>query len=405
MKMRRPACRASRARAAIAVMFFCDGAIFGTWVSRVPAIAAHVHAKPGALGLALLGIALGALLSRQLAGQLVVRTGSRAIVRAGIASCCVMLPLPALAASVAWLGIALIGFGAALGLLDVAINVNGVAVQEQIGRPVMSSFHGIYSVGGLTGSAAGGYAAAIGVRPAMHFFLVSAVLCGLAILASWWLLPPSREAGRRPETKRGWARLPAGYRTALFLLGLTGLCSMLGEGAVGDWGAIYLHSDLGTSLSLASWGFAAYSLAMAVGRLSDDRFVARWGDLRVIACSATVAGAGFAIGLLVGKPVVAICGFTVLGLGLSSVIPITFSVAGRLGEQVAGPAITVVSSIAVMGSLVGPPVIGFAADAVGLPAALGLVSILAFAAVGLVLAVKPIREPAPARRYETTVVP
>lgn len=385
-------------------MFFCDGAIFGTWVSRVPTVAAHVHAKPGALGLALLGIALGALLSRQVAGQLVVRMGSRAVVRAGIASCCVMLPLPGLAASITLLGIALIGFGAALGLLDVAINVNGVAVQDQIGRPVMSSFHGIYSVGGLIGSAAGGDAAAMGVRPVMHFFLVAAILCGVAILVSSWLLPPSCEAGPRPETKHGWARLPAGYRLALFLLGLTGLCSMVGEGAVGDWGAIYLHSDLGTRLSLASWGFAAYSLAMAVGRLFDDRLVARWGDLRVIACSATVAGVGFAIGLLVGKPVVAICGFTVLGLGLSSVIPITFSMAGRLGEQVAGPAITVVSSIAVMGSLAGPPVIGFAADAVGLPAALGLVSILAFAAVGLVLAVKPMREPALAKRHETTVM-
>lgn len=405
MRMRRPVGRPSRARAAIAIMFFCDGAIFGTWVSRVPTIASHVHAKPGALGLALLGIALGALLSRQVAGQLVVRMGSRAVVRVGIASCCVMLPLPALAASITVLGIALIGFGAALGLLDVAINVNGVAVQHQIGRPVMSSFHGIYSVGGLMGSAAGGEAAAMGVPPAMHFFLVAVILCCVAILVSSWLLPPSSEAGSRPETKRGWARLPAGYRLALFLLGLTGLCSMVGEGAVGDWGAIYLHSDLGTRLSLASWGFAAYSLAMAVGRLFDDRFVARWGDLRVIVCSATAAGAGFAIGLLVGTPVVAICGFTVLGLGLSSVIPLTFSVAGRLGEQVAGPAITVVSSIAVMGSLAGPPVIGFAADVVGLPAALGLVSILAFAAVGLVLAVKPMREPALAKRHETTVVP
>jgi MFS family permease len=116
-------------------MFFCDGAIFGTWVSRVPAIAAHVHAKPGGLGLALLGIAAGALLSRQVAGQLVVRIGSRAVIRVGIASCCVMLPLPVLAASITVLGIALIGFGAALGILDVAINVNGVAVQDQIKRP------------------------------------------------------------------------------------------------------------------------------------------------------------------------------------------------------------------------------------------------------------------------------
>jgi len=397
--------RLSQARVAIAVMFFADGSIFGTWVSRVPAVAAHVHARTGPLGLALLGIALGALLSRPVAGQFVVRLGSRAIVRIGIVSCCVMLPLPALAANVTVLGIALIGFGATLGILDVAINSNGVAVQDRMGRSVMSSFHGTYSVGGLVGSAAGGRAAALGVPPALHFFLVAVILCVVTIVASSWLLPPSGEAARSPRTKRGWAKLPAGYRFVLVLLGITGLCSLLGEGAVGDWGAIYLHSNLGASLSLASSGFAAYSLAMAVGRLLGDRFIARWGGLRVVSSSATLAGTGFAIGLLIGKPAAAICGFTVLGLGLSSVIPVTFSMAGRLGEQVAGPAITVVSSIAVMGSLAGPPVIGFAAEAVGLPMALGLVSILAFVAAGLVWAVKPMREPVPARKPEAAQVP
>jgi MFS family permease len=386
-------------------MFFSNGAIFGTWVSRVPAVAAHVRAGTGPLGLALLGIALGALLSRQAAGQLVVRIGSRAVVRIGIAACCVMLWLPALATDITMLGISLIGFGAALGVLDVAINANGVAVQQQAGRPIMSSLHGTYSVGGLVGSAGGGVAAALGVRPVLHFLLVAVILGGLALLASSRLLPQSQVADRPPETRRGWARLPSEYRLALFLLGFTGLCSMLGEGAVGDWGAIYLHSDLRASLGLASSGFAAYSLAMAVGRLLGDRFVARWGGLRVITWSAAAAGTGFAVALLIGTPVAAICGFVVLGLGLACVIPITFSMAGRLGEQVAGPAITVVSSIAVMGSLAGPPVIGWAADAVQLPAALGLVSVLAFAAIGFAWAVKPMREPVPAGGRTTALTP
>jgi MFS family permease len=386
--------RLSRARLAITVIFFSDGAIFGTWVSRVPAVAADVHARTGPLSLALLGIALGALLSRQMAGQLVARMGSRAIVRTGIASCCLMLPLPALAANVAMLGIALTGFGAALGMLDVAINANGVTVQDRIGRPVMSSFHGTYSVGGLVGSAIGARAA-LAMRPSLHFFMVAVIVCSITMLASSWLLPPSGEAVPRSQTERGWLRIPPGYRLALFLLGFTGLCSLLGEGAVGDWGAIYLHGNLGASLSLASWGFAVYSLAMAVGRLLGDRFVARWGGLRVVTWSAVLAGTGFAIGLLISQPAAAICGFTLLGLGLSSVIPVTFSMAGRLGGQIKGPAITVVSSIAVMGSLAGPPVIGFAAEVVGLPVALALVSLLTFAAAGLVWAVKPMREPAP----------
>jgi predicted MFS family arabinose efflux permease len=389
----------SCARIAIAVLFFADGAIFGSWVSRVPAIEDHIHARTGPLGLALLGIAFGTLLSRQVAGQLVVRLGSPAVARAGIASCCATLPLPALAPSPLVLGLALIGFGAALGLLDVAINANAVAVQTAVGRPIMSSFHGTYSVGGLVGSVAGGRAAAAGATPFLHFFLVAIAAGCLSLLASRWLLPsPPAAAGptgpAAPE--RGWAKLPRRCRLPLFLLGFVALCSMVGEGAAGDWGAIYLHHNLGTSLSFAASGFAAYSLAMAAGRLLGDGLVARWGEQQMVMRSAAFAAAGFGIALLIGNPVAAIGGFTVLGLGLAAVIPVTFSAAGRLGGNVAGPAITVVSSIAVIGSLAGPPVIGFAAEVVGLPAALGLVSLLAFAAAVLIRAVKPMREPAPA---------
>jgi MFS family permease len=398
--------RLSRARVAIAVIFFANGAIFGTWVSRVPAIEAHVHARTGPLGLALLGIAVGALLSRPGAGQMVVRMGSRAMVRIGITVCCVTLPLPALAGNVTVLGLALMAFGAGLGILDVSMNSNGVAVQGQMRRPVMSSFHGTYSVGGLVGSAAGGRAVVVGASPLLHFLLVGGILAVVCLLASSQLLASSGDlAAAKPQPSRGWAKLPRCYRVPLILLGLVGLCSMVGEGASGDWGAIYLHSDLHTSIDLASSGFAAYSFAMAAGRLLGDRLVARWGGLRVISTSAALAGTGFAVALLIGDPVAAICGFTVLGLGLSTVIPVTFSMAGRFGAEVAGPAITVVSSIAVMGSLAGPPVIGFLAEGVGLSAALGLVSFLAFAAAGLIWAVKPMREPAAMELHPAAPLP
>jgi len=393
--------RLRRARVAIAIIFFADGAIFGSWVSRIPAIKDNVDARTGPLGLALLGIAVGALLSRQVAGQLVVRMGSRFITRVGIASFCVTLPLPALTTNVTVLGLALIGFGVAVGVLDVAMNANAVAVQSEIGRPVMSSFHGTYSVGGLTGAVGGGRATAAGVSPLLHFTLVAVTLGLISLVASSWLLSSAGAAAPKAAPVHGWAKLPRQYRLALFLLGFVGLCSMVGEGAAGDWGAIYLHDNLGTSLGFASSGFAAYSIAMAAGRLLDDRFVSRWGGLQVITWSAAFAGTCFALALLIGNPVVAICGFTALGLGLSAVIPVTFSMAGHLGEDAAGPAITVVSSIAVTGSLAGPPVIGFVAEVVGLPAALGLVSVLAFVAAGLVRVIKPMRESSPAERSPT----
>ncbi len=407
--------RVQRARLATAVIFFAHGAVFGNWVSRVPAIKEHVHAGTGPLGLALLGIAVGALAARQVAGQLVARYGSRSVTRAGLALCCLTLLLPALAASAVVLGLALAGFGAALGGADVAMNAHAVAVQERVGRPIMSSFHGVYSVGGLAGALAGGRAAAANLGPLPHFSLVALVFLALVLAASSWLLPSARDTapgspstGSTSKDSRskgststgGWARLPADCRLTLVLLGLVGLGAMAGEGAAGDWGAIYLHDNLGASSGFAASGFAAYCLAMAAGRFLGDAFVARWGGLRVVRWSLTFAGGGFAAALVIGNPVVAVGGFATLGIGLALVIPVVLSIAGRLagasvaplggepagtlGGEPAGPAITIVSSLSGLGAVAAPPIIGFLAELVGLPAALGAVSVLALLAAWLV---------------------
>jgi MFS family permease len=380
--------RARQARIALAVVFFANGVLFGTWVLRIPAIKDQVHADTGPLGLALLCLAGGALLSRPVAGQLVTRHGSGPITRLGITLTCLALIFPALAVNVVTLGLALLGFGAALGILDVAINAHGVAVQDRLGRPVMSSLHGMFSIGGLLGSLAAGGAGAGGLSPLVNFALVAAVLGGAAFAASARLLPASCDV--TPEAARGgWASLPAGLRRPLVLLGFVGLCGMMMEGAIGDWGAIYLHSDLGTSAALAAMGYSAYSIAMAAGRFLGDRCVARWGEVRVVTRAVTFAGCAFAAGLLAGDPAAAVCGFTVLGIGLSIQLPALLSMAGRLGGQSTGAAITVVSGIAGTGMLAGPPLIGFLAQVTSLPAALGVVSVLTLGSALLLPSVAP----------------
>jgi predicted MFS family arabinose efflux permease len=380
--------RPRQARIAVAVVFFVNGALFGNWVLRIPAIKDQVDADTGPLGLALLCLAVGALLSKPVAGQLVARYGSRPITRLGVTLTCLALMLPALAVNVVTLGLALTGFGAALGILDVAMNAHGVAVQDRLGRPVMASLHGMFSVGGLLGSLAGGGAEAEGLSPLVHFALAAAVLGGTALAASVRLLPASCDV--TPKVAQGGrARLPAVHRRPLVLLGLVGLCGLMAEGAVGDWSAIYLRGDLGTSAAFAAMGYSAYSIAMAVGRFLGDRCLARWGEVRVVTRAVTFAGCAFATGLLAGHPAAAICGFTVLGMGLSIVMPAILSMAGRLGGQNTGPAITVVSSIAGTGMLAGPPVIGFLAQLTGLPAALGAISVLALGAAFLLRFVTP----------------
>jgi fucose permease len=382
-----------RARVAIGVIFLVTGAVFGTWVSRVPSIKEQISAGTGPLGAALLGIAVGAVLARPWCGQLVARLGSGPVTRVAIALCCAALVLPALAGNALGLGFALAGLGAGLGSIDVAMNAHAVAVQTRIGRPIMSSFHGVYSIGGLIGSLLGGRAYAYGLSPLAHFSLAAIVLGCVALVSSWWLLPSGSDVASKAVRAGRWVGLPAGRRLPLIVLGIVGLCSLAAEGAVGDWGAVYLHENLDAGAALASSGFAAYSLAMVVGRLFGDRLVARWDEWSVITWMTLLAGGGFAVALVVARPVAAVAGFMVLGVGLSLVVPITFSKAGQLGGDTAGPAVTVVSLISGVGPIAVPPIIGFLAEGIGLPAALATVSVLAFVAVGLMRVVQRMLHP------------
>lgn len=381
---------AGRAHAATAVVFLVNGALIGSWVPRIPAIRDHVGATTGPLGVALLGIALGALASKQLAGPLVARFGSAPITRLGIAASCAALPLSALAGSVVTLGLALIALGAAMGVLDVAMNAHAVALEARRGRAILSSLHGSYSVGGLAGAALGGWAGHAGLAPLPHLALAGAVLAAVALAASAALLPPGPERAPAARRQGGFSALPRDHRIAIVALGIVALCGMAGEGAAGDWSAIYLRDDLGAGPGLASAGYAAYSIAMACGRFLGDRAVTAWGGLAVLRRGLALAGGGFALGLVARDPRAAIAGLAALGLGLSVVVPVVFSTAGRIGERRLGPTIGVVSSIAGAGMFASPPLIGGIAELTGLPVALGLVSALAFTGIALLRLVQPL---------------
>lgn len=375
------------ARAGLTGVFFINGASFGSWASRIPAVKEQVGSGTGALGLSLLGIALGALLSKPVSGQLVARKGSGPVTRWGITLSCLALLPPAFAREPLELGLALVGFGMALGMVDVAMNSHGVAIERQLGRPVLSSLHASFSAGALAGALSGGLFAAHHTRPWHHFALVSVALGAAALWAARRLLPASLDVAAERERDRLWIRIPEGRRLSLSLLALAGFCGMAAEGATADWGALYLHDDLGLSAGFASLAYALFSVTMAAGRLAGDRVVARWGGARVVIQSAAWAGAVFGLALMTGSPVLVLLGFTGLGIGLAVVMPVTFSLAGTVGGRRAGPAITYVSSISGTGLLAGPPLIGFLTEAVGLRAALSTVTLLSFAAAGLMYAI------------------
>lgn len=366
-----------QARAAVSALFFVNGALFATWAARLPSVREHVHARTGALGLCLLGMALGALVMKPVAGRLVARLGSALPSRVGLLLNCAALPLPGAAGSVRTLAPALVLLGATMGLAEVAMNAQGLAVQRRLGRSVLSSFHGLYSTGGLVGALTGGAVAGLGAGVLPHFLVVAAVLGAVVLAAATRLLPAAEDAA---PAGAGPVRPPASGRPALarlLVLGAVGFCALLGEGATADWSAIHLREDLAANVAVASWGYAAFALAMVSGRLAGDPLIRRLGGLRLVSWSALVAGCGFGLSLLASTAAAGIAGYAVLGLGLSVVIPVLFSAAGRVGGAAAAPAISIVSSLSGLGFLAGPPAIGFLAQAVGLTGALWTVPVLA----------------------------
>jgi len=376
----RPALRVPRL--AVLGVFFANGVVIGTWVVRIPAVKERLGLGDGLLGLALLGAAVGALVAMPLVGALVSRFGSRRVVGTTALLLSLSLVTPALAPNLFLLVPALMLLGAANGGLDVSMNAQAVVVERGYGRPIMSSFHAAWSFGGLAGAALGGLLASLGVGPLPHFSAV-AVLSAITFVGAYRALLPSH-ADASEEGAPAFAR----PTRALFGLGIISFCVLLGEGAMGDWSAVYLNNTLGTGPGFAAAGYAAFSVSMAFGRLFGDRLTERLGSATLVRSCGALAAVGLGTALSVRQPLVALLGFACAGAGFSIVFPAAFSAAGRTEGMTTGPALAAVSTAAYTGFLVGPPFIGFLAELTGLGYALYLVVVLSAAIVVFAGAVK-----------------
>jgi MFS family permease len=378
-----------RAHVGTALVFFIHGAAIATWVPRIPAIKQDLGLTEGSLGIALLGIAVGALGAMQLAGPLLARYGSRPVTRVAAIANAALLVTPALAWNLPSLLAALGLFGISIGLLDPAMNAHGVVVEQRRARPIMAGLHSMWSIGGLVGAVTAGLAARAGWDPLAQFTVAAIVLSAVAVIATRGLLPAEVDAVPIPAV-RGDQRPRAGgiggWGRAVLLLGLIGFCSFLCEGTAADWSALYLR-DLGASPGAAAAGFAAFSLCMAAGRLVGDRLTVRLGPVRLVRDGSLVAAGGLGLGVVAGNELVAVVGFGLLGAGLAAVVPIAFSAAGNLGGP-GGVGIARVASIAYLGTLAGPPAVGFTAEVVSLRFALlipvALCVLIAICAAGVI---------------------
>jgi len=273
--------------------------VLASWVAHIPTVKSQHGIADGGLGLVLLSMAVGSVLTLPIAGWLIARWGSRVMTTAAALAFSLALPLPVISPTVSLAVLTLALLGACNALLDVSINAQAVAIEEGYRRPILSSFHGLFSVGGVAGAS-------------------------------------------------------------------------LASGAMADWSAVYLHDTLGAPPAMAATGFAAFSLAMAAGRFGGDALARRLGPRLLLRTSAAVAAAGLGGALLLGRTPAAIVGFGLVGLGIANVIPVLFSAAGRVPGTPRGTALAAVATTGYGGYLVGPPLIGLAAEGTSLPVALGI---------------------------------
>lgn len=371
------------ARLAVSLCFFLNGALFASWVSRIPAVQAGLGINHATLGMALFGVALGALFAMPLAGWCAARYGSDRVTQVVSIAYCMALPFLALAPNAGFLTLALFCFGAFHGAFDVAMNAQAVAVEGRYQRPIMSSFHALWSVGGLAGAALGAFIAATGVVPLVHFTAVSLLLGGtLVAFANPRLLSAGKASARDSIGKERSVKFKWPPRT-LVALGAVAFCIMMGEGAMADWSAVYLRSAAGASEAVAAAGYAVFSIAMAGARFSGDWLSARFGPVALVRLGSGLAAAGLAFALLQGEPVSALLGFAAVGAGFATIVPQVFSAAGRTPGMDPGPALATATTLGYSGFLIGPPLIGFAAEAIGLPGALAIIVVTSLAAIAL----------------------
>jgi MFS family permease len=351
-------------------VFFVDGALFASWVSRIPALSDRVGANPGVLGLALLAPAVGAVIAMPLVGRLLPGRSSRAFCRASIGGLMVAILLPGLARSVPALTAALFVVGVANSTLDLAMNAQGVSIERQLKRPILSSLHAAFSFGGFAGAGLGALAAGLDVASLPHLAVAGALFGIPGLLATRYLLARDIEADGRPSGL-SLRRVPV----RLALLGAACFFCFVAEGGASDWSAKLVRDGLGGSAALGALAYAVFSIAMGSGRLVADRLWSRWGAARLLRFSGTLAAAGFAVALAIGTTFSAIVGFAALGLGLAGVVPTLFRAGADEPGVSTGPALALVSALGYLGFLAGPPLIGGLAQLTSLRLACGVLAL------------------------------
>ncbi|CAM2139075.1 MFS transporter [Pararobbsia alpina] len=362
---------ARRARLASMGLFFTAGWVFASWGVHVPTVKEKFGLDDAQLSVALFAVAGGSILAMPKVGKWAARVGTRTACTVGGLGACLMTSLILLMPWY-WPVVVLLALYGALGAaLDVSMNTEAADVEAAIGKPIVSSLHGMFSLGGLAGAAAGGFALSHGMAPALHFALASAVGAIIILISRPYLLP---HVGL-PETSDGdmHAHARAKARRGVLALGILALVALIAEGAMYDWSTVYMRDVVHATTGMASAAYAAFSGGMSIGRFSGDAVRARVDDGRLVVGSGLLASGGMLLGLLVPMPLVALAGFALMGLGLSNMMPVMFLAAARVPGLHAAEGVARVAAMAYIGLLIGPVLIGITSHATNLPIGMSVV--------------------------------
>lgn len=357
-------------RMAVAAFFFIAGLCFASWASRIPDIKNKFQFNDAELGALLLALPVGSVLCLPFSGWLVNKFGSRRIVTIAVGFYPCVLVLIGFAGSVWQLAPAALAFGFLGNLCNISVNTQAVGVESLYGRSIMASFHGIWSFAGFAGGAIGSLMVSKSIAPQWHFVVIC--ICSLLMMMLSWRYILKKDASHPDQP---FFAKPDG---ALLKLGLIAFSCMVCEGSMFDWSGVYFQKVVKAPVALTTLGYTAFMATMAGGRFVGDKISVRFGKKKVLQGSGIVIATGLLTAVGFPTIVSATIGFLLVGFGVSSVIPLVYSTAGKSKTLSPGAALTAVSSIGFLGFLLGPPVIGFIAQASNLRWSLSLIAVLGF---------------------------
>ncbi|HTJ68953.1 MAG TPA: MFS transporter [Actinospica sp.] len=364
---------APRDRIAISSIFAVHGVVEGTYASRIPWIAEHLHATPGVLGAAMITPTAGALLSMPLAGRVVHRIGARTALRIMLMLWTASLAIPGVMPNIGLLAAGLFVYGATSGMADVMMNAEAVRIERRAGKSIMSGLHGLWSVGGIVGALVGALCAGAGIS-ALPEFLITALVLTVAAFAAAGLLPADAELDSKAEDAIRPPRFALPTK-AVIGIGIVGFCAIFGEGAGSNWSAVYLTTVAHASPAIGAYCVTGFATTMALGRLTGDALVHRLGPVLTVRIGGVLAVIGAVAIVMARTPWLGIVGFAAMGLGIATGVPLAIAAAGRTGRD-ADSAVAGITTITYSAGLLAAPSVGALGSAVSLPFAFGIVALL-----------------------------